>query len=497
MKKLIAVLLVILICVPALASCNLDFSATFEQLSEQIFSQAVDLAGGFLKEDTTPKQSYDYGSELLPSDTETEVETETETESETQSTPVETEPETPDEPPIPEEPELPSLEAYVRDDYPLNKFMGLNINTENHREKYIMGFARFLRTLDTYIDDSEGYGYLAISGIEPSVFLDFDLSEVGSTITKEELREGLCEFANIYCIEGATFNVRRIEIGSRPEEKISAESYAELLNFIYDGNQNELEDGLGVAYVNPKVRLIAGAMASPNLDYIQALMTAAQGLRNDGFLPIGGWAFDYKTGLAPESCLNDASLKDVIEYRDTYYENLEIFISAFGWDTVNTESELYVAPTATFTSEEVQAAYILRALMLYDKMGIDRASLGTLKDTDTDGTGVIRKDGYYKTAYGVLESFKTTMKNMYFKEAKAVTGGTYQYIYEDKDGNQVHAIWNIFGDRSYTTPTSLDGFSNGKISSYNPTTGKYESSAMPIGGDITINDMPIFITFTK
>ena len=83
MKKFLAIFLALLICVPLLASCNLDLSEQFNQLSDQLFSQIVDLAGGFIKEDTTPKETFDYSSELIKDSSTEDIE----------STPVETEPE--------------------------------------------------------------------------------------------------------------------------------------------------------------------------------------------------------------------------------------------------------------------------------------------------------------------------------------------------------------------------------------------------------------------
>ena len=491
MKKFLAIFLALLICVPLLASCNLDLSEKFNQLSDQLFSQIVDLAGGFIKEDTTPKETFDYSSELIKDSSTEDIE----------STPVETEPENPDgpenpdEPELPDVPKLPELVAYTRTKSAVHKFIGLNVTSSYHKEGGAYGFARLYRAYDKIIDDSEGYAYFRLYGIDPLLFIDLNLSAVKAEPEENQLSYTdvagrLYEFAKNYCSAGSSFNLGRIEIGSNPDLTMSAEEYAALVNYIYDGNQSELGDGYGIARINPNVKLMTGSLSTLDLDYIKALMTAISGLRNDGFLPIGGWSFNYQKGGAPESAyLNDPALLELIEYRDTYYSNMEIIISSFGWDTVDTESPYY-APQyfGVYSSEEIQAAYIMRAYMIFDMLGVDRATLVALKDTEDNGCGLVKENGAKKVSFNTLTTFKSLMKNMYFEEAcENGENGVYCYKYKNASGKEVYALWST-SKTDYTL--SIEGAVT--VSTYN--NGAYTSETVDTLGTLSLYQMPVFVT---
>lgn len=483
MKKLLAVFLAS-ICVFSLIACNMDFSSQLGAISDNILSQVVDLAGGLLKEDTSIDTSGNFDSELIK-----------ETSSSTGSDV------TPPDEPEPEPEPLPSPLPYERNELPLNKYIGFNANRQTFRRRDFYGFGRLTRTTDDYLTSAHEYSFYALNALEADVYLNFDLSKIGeeedALYTAIEMAQMVRSFAKKYCDPyDGIYKIRRFELGNSPDKSISAEDYASLLNLCYDGNLNT-EEALeyGLIGVNPEVKMMAGNMSTVDVDYVKSLMTALGSLRNDGFLPIGGWSFSYAKSGAPENYLTDAALNELISYRDTNYSNLEIIINDLQWDTTNTESPYYVAPTSDYTSEELQCAYILRAYMILNQMGVDRSSLISFRDTEEFGYGVYDKDVNEKLSFYGISAFYKMSLDMYLSEAvKNGEDGTYIYKYESENGDIMYAMWAT--EEGKTFP--LDDFgSSYDIASYDKSAGTYVIAENCTSFDEQpLSEMPIFIRAT-
>ena len=481
MKKLFAILIA-LICVFSLSTCSLDFSETFASLSDNIMSQAVGMMGGLLKEDTSPDTSKNYDTELTK---------DSGTDSDTSG-------ENPEEPVVPP---TPAPLPYERNDLPLNKYVGLNADRKTYRERDFYGFGRLTRTTEDYLTSSHEYSFYAINSLEASVYLSFDLSEVGNEeedlYTAFELAKMVQDFAKKYCDPyDGIYKIRRFELGNSPDKSISAEDYASLLNLCYDGNLNT-EEALeyGLIGVNPEVKMIAGNMSTVDVDYVKSLMTALGTLRNDGFSPIGGWSFSYAKSGAPENYLTDTALNELISYRDTNYSNLEIILTDLQWDTKNTESPYYVAPAGEYTSEELQCAYILRAFMILNQMGVDRSSLISFRDTETDGYGVYDKDVNEKLSFYGISTFHKMALDMYLVEAvKNGEDGVYVYKYDNENGDIMYAMWATESGKSFALPNFGSSYD---VASYDKSAGTYVIAEDLISFDESpLSEMPIFIKAT-
>ena len=116
MKKLLALLLVSLFLF-SMVGCSIDLSEKFAEISDNILSQAVGLAGGLLKEDTSIDTS-NFDSELIK---------------DTSSTPSGGEE---PEPPIVEDP-TPDLVPHERPQLPLSRYIGFNVNSNKYRRLLI------------------------------------------------------------------------------------------------------------------------------------------------------------------------------------------------------------------------------------------------------------------------------------------------------------------------------------------------------------------------
>ena len=430
MKKVFILVLTLMLFM-LLVSC--DIQNTINDISDQIKDGIIDGIGDFIEKDTggdkvldkdsdsdatndMPLQTPDVSDEPLIPDISDEV---------IESNPQDGEggDDIPDQPTVPEIPEYIILE---RKPMSLNNYAGLtiiksgsSIIDREYKFRSIYGFGRYKTTLDDALG-SNPFAYFSISGIESSVLLDFDLSlakqqaENEGEISYTEIADKTQAFANEYCKSNSFLsNVRRIEIGSNPDKKLTARAYARLLNTIYDDSCKQNGENKGTTFINPEIRLITGSMSTYNLGYVKKLMEEIKSLRTDSFLPIGAWSFSPSTeGKSPEEIfLRNEELSELIAYRNEYYDSIEIHVNDYVWDTVNNESESYVAPSGSYTSEDLQAMYIIRAYLILNAMGVDATAYGALNDTQGEGTGIIKADKSNKAAYGVLEFFNKAKEN--------------------------------------------------------------------------------------
>lgn len=490
MKKL-SVLLILIMCIALLASCGIK--EQLEQMSDNIKGQIIDMAGQFI-EKNTDTNSQDNSSDPIidekPTDTPSDVDTSSDILSEIV-------PDTPDVPVVPEPPVEPDYVVLEREKYPLNKYVGFNITKSNEKildneYKYntVYGYGRFDTTLENMINAasySHPITYLTISGIESNVALGLDLTKIKLEATEEEksyaqLSAEIRQFANSFCKDNFLSNLKRMEIGTNPDLDMSAKDYALLLNTIYDDNCMQNGEEIGTTFISTDIRLITGKMSYLNLTYVKELMTEIQQGRNDEFLPISGWSFSISTnGLSPEKTFaNNEELKELISYRNEHFENIEIYLSDFGWDTVNTESQNYIAPSNGYTSEELQSMYMLRAYLILYAMDVDKSSYSRILDTSDNGEGVIDVDGNKKTAYYSLEFFKSKMNGMYISEV--VSNGEndiYCYKFTNENGKTTLALWSSNGSQSYTVENIPQSVT---VSAYDTATKSYASNVAETDG---------------
>ena len=458
MKKL-AILMILSLCILLLSSCEVQSS--LEDMSDNLKDKIIDMVGPFIEKntdtDTNTDEVLDNDTNDIPSDfpSDTPSDITSDIPSDTPSDIPDT-PDTPDVPVIPEKPEYVLLE---REKYPLNKYIGLDIiksgvtlKDDDYKFRTAYGYGRYETTLDD-IMGANPIAYFTISGMESSFSVDFDLSKARAEaneceISFNEIASKIHEFAKKYCVNSLTSKLTRIELGSNPDTTISAGDYALLLNLIYDNNckQNGHDvENPGTTFINTDIRLITGKMSSYNLPYIKELMDQVKLLRHDDFLPIGGWSFSVNTeGKSPEEIFaNNEALKELISYRNENYSSIEILLNDFGWDTVNESNANYVAPTSKYTSEEIQAMYILRSYLILQGMGVDKASYDLLNDTSDLGHGLIDKDGNKKLSFEILEYFKTKTNGMYLTEV--ISSGeknVYAYKFENQNGKTLYAFWS-------------------------------------------------------
>lgn len=242
-------------------------------------------------------------------------------------------------------------------------------------------------------------------------------------------------------------NLSRIELGRHPEKSLTAQQYAKLISLVYDGD-GKGESGIGIVTDRDDAKVIFGALESPDMYFVAQTMQALKALRPSS-QPLFVGAFNtesfIESSMTPESAYlsADSKLAELVEYRDELYSHVEMYVSGFGYNTVDTSSPYYA-------SEKMQADYMLRSLLIFSRLGIDRASAAQLKDFEGDefnGFGIIRSDNTPKIAYNYLNTARELLEGYTFKSVIEGEHGAMVYDFEKGDSHII-AVWNPAGDGS-------------------------------------------------
>ena len=295
-----------------------------------------------------------------------------------------------------------------------------------------------------------------------------------------------------------------IELGNEPngEDQNGATPYqlAALTSAAYDGHQRTIladvynpEDFtyfLGGKNADPDFKFAMAGLAGIGSNYISSMVYWMKANRTDGCIAMD--AFNVHTyfgkyftlngqqicvGVSPEDYgLIDAMAK-LVEFRDKYYPNVEVWITEFGWDT-NQSYETMTSSHAygEYSGREVQAMWLARAYLLLSASGVDKATMYMVEDmaddrftygkygtcgvfapkvidTYDEATGKLISTEFAtyengatimeaKESYYILYTLKRALKNMSFQR-ELVSGNDDVWVYEyaDKDGNYGYALW--------------------------------------------------------
>ncbi len=237
-------------------------------------------------------------------------------------------------------------------------------------------------------------------------------------------------------------NLRLIEIGKHPELGISAKNYAKIFSLAYDGEGSEDSD-IGVIKANEDAKLVMGALKTPSLAYIQSFMEELALLRAEE-QPVFVGAFNTEafvpSSVTPESVYlaEDSELLKIAKYRDENYSHVELFVSAFGYNTLDSESDYYA-------TEQRQADYLVRSMLIFAGIGVDNASICQLKDiegTEYNGFGTITADNNAKLANYYLQIARKTLADYTFNSVVENAQGAMIYEFKNASNNKIYAVWN-------------------------------------------------------
>ncbi len=278
--------------------------------------------------------------------------------------------------------------------------------------------------------------------------------------------------------------VKWIELGNEPngEDATGYTPYqlAALTSASYDGHCNTLTSpsgsGVGIKNADPNIKVAMSGLAGIGTRYIKTMCFWLRNNRADG--SIGMDAFNVHTycrtvithngygieiGISPEAADLAGQLKGILDFRDKYYPDKEVWLTEFGWDTNQsylTEGSAHAY--GPYTGRQVQAMWLVRSYLILSSIGVDRAAMYMASDVGKEETsigkygtsGVLTSGGEKKDSYFYIYTLKNTMGDMYFVErVESGNEDVWIYKYENGKGKTCYALWCPTSDN-----VRVDGF---------------------------------------
>ena len=266
--------------------------------------------------------------------------------------------------------------------------------------------------------------------------------------------------------------IKWIEAGNEPNgegnDGFNPYEMAALTSVSYDGHCNTVKSpngsGIGVKNADPNLKMAMAGLAGVGTRYVKAMVHWAKFNRPDGTIGMdafnvhtycrktvtyNGYTFSY--GVAPEIGNITGELKNLAEFRDKYYPDVELWLSEFGWDTnTSYETENACHPYGEFSARQLQAMWLVRAYFMFASVGVDRCAMYMCSDLGNEATsvgkygtsGIIARNGEYKDSYYYIYTLRNTMGDMYFAEIlDSGNENVWIYRFENGKGKSCYAVW--------------------------------------------------------
>jgi hypothetical protein len=204
-------------------------------------------------------------------------------------------------------------------------------------------------------------------------------------------------------------------------------------------------------------------------------------------------------GISPDEGDIVGAFSTIMDWRDRYYPDMEIWLTEFGWDT-NTSyaTENACHPYGEFSARELQAMWLVRAYFMFASIGVDRCAMYMCSDLGDDATstgkygtsGVIARNGEFKDSYYYIYTLRNTMGDMHFAEIiDSGNENVWIYRFENDEGKSCYAVWCPTMDDirvdGYTL--NIDGTEATITQFVNGDTDGETSSLTVTDGTVTIN----------
>ena len=317
----------------------------------------------------------------------------------------------------------------------------------------------------------------------------------------------LLEITKLHCSDAPLVGqgtVEWIEMGNEPDgawngihNYLSAYQLAAATSAAYDGHCSTLVNTttggyhLGGKNADPNMNFALAGVSGVSNEYITAMCYWMKANRPDGSvafdafnvhhymskqveLPNGSTAY---VGISPEEAKLDELLSNLVELRDKYYPEKEVWLTEFGWDT----NQSYATSTSAhaygeYTGRQVQAMWLTRAYLLLSASGIDKADMYMCEDVGVEEESVgkygtcgvigferdengdlyeVKKDSYY-----YLYTLKNALNGYTFQEkVEAYDENVMIYKYETENGKTAYAVWckTSDGTKSENYQLRIDG----------------------------------------
>jgi len=276
---------------------------------------------------------------------------------------------------------------------------------------------------------------------------------------------------------------------------------------------------VGIKNVDPGMKLVMGGLARPEIEYIKAMKLWADFHRGGDFPAdiinlhhysndVGGQGGRSTAGISPEADGLRERFERVVEWRDRFLPDKEVWVSEFGYDT-NPKSPQHAPAIGSADAEEVQGQWIVRSFLALAAAGVDRAQLYMLRDVDPesavqyDSSGLTSEKGKHKPkrAWYYVAALRHILRGTRF-EAEISSGDARvricEFCSDEAAPRRVYAIWCPTSSQIQVSGFSLDvpDASGATLSTLEP--GNAEGQPTPVAVDngriaVNVSERPIFV----
>jgi hypothetical protein len=241
------------------------------------------------------------------------------------------------------------------------------------------------------------------------------------------------------------------------DAQFTAEEYAAMASANVDGHAGSLGEGLGLKSADPSAKFVMGGLYILGTGYITGMYNWFIENRPDHRWPVDAinmhhYAYSYtRNGICPEEDGYKAKVLEVIDWRNEYAPETEVWLTEFGYDT-NNKSPNRINPFAGFTQQEIQGQWIVRTFLILSSVGVDRAAQFMIRDVDPNpeprwsdcGLTLSPSEGNVpKTSWYYVYSLKNILKGCYFDKVISESASAHVYRFINEAGNQyTYALWS-------------------------------------------------------
>lgn len=236
------------------------------------------------------------------------------------------------------------------------------------------------------------------------------------------------------------------------DENFTAENLAAMGSADRDGHCKTMGETFGVKNADPNMKLVMGGLSQMSISYIEKIRQWCLANRKDK-------VFAYDVINVHHYCLNkspeDAKIREkvqaLVDYRDQFLPDVEIWMTEFGWDSGTNTTPYTSNAIGSYSREEVQAQWIVREYLLLSATGIDRAAQFMLRNVTNNGVvqfetcGLVSEKNQWqpKPSWYYTYTMKNTLKGMYYSgEQPSLNANVQIYTYENLARDTVvYVLW--------------------------------------------------------
>lgn len=290
---------------------------------------------------------------------------------------------------------------------------------------------------------------------------------------------------------------------------------ASFMSAAYDGHQGTMQKA-GIKTADPSMKVVMGGLFKLQVEYIQAMHEWAKYNRPDGKFPADVINFHHynsneSTGLQdgsgtatinPEQGELFTQMEKIIDYRNKYLPDVEIWLSEWGHSTNMGVFQVPNLPSYG-TKEDVQGAWIIRTYLSLMKLNIDKSHLyANVDEFDHTNDGMFGTCGIFKyntlekkRSYYYVTDFINLFKEFDYKlKADLSTASVRDYVFEDlAAGKEMRFVWSPTSTET-TIPNYNVNIVGSDIKGFQFTGGTHSINNYPNSNSITVTETPrVFI----